>query len=265
VRRSPPPPVSPRPSAAPWPPRTPWRRSCRRRRRGRRGGAMLANVPPPLGEPEAPLPLHRPRPADERLHRQPPDPAELPRERLRRPVPPLQRPVAVGGDVRQRRHVGPRQRLGHERAGVAGEAPEAPILPGVDEAPGPRVVDDRRPRRREGDPPAAALRAPTHRPRPRGAAAGAERRRQPDQRVAAARAEEAPADVAGGAAGRQQEVEQHSLDRSRPPVTRASRDRADFVNSRARTRRARACPARGGACCRRAAAAPCRRCRARRP
>ena len=270
VRASPPPLCVRRLAGAPTPRRRRWRRSCRRRRRGRRGPATraprrrrrarsaaapaaraLADARPSANAGRAARPA-APRRARARVASA--SAGRWPRRSAR---------SAVGRDEREHGRGRPRQRLGDERGRLAGKSPLPVLLPRLHEPPRRLVVDDRGPRGRERDPPAAALGAAPHRPGAGRAAAIAERRRQPDQRVATARAEPGPGHAACGTPVRQQDVEEHCLDRTGSRVTGVSRIRDDCARSRARTRPARAAPAPGGACCPRRAAAPCRRCRAR--
>ena len=207
--------------------------------RGRRpcGGERTCDVPAPLFQAEPALALDRPQPSDEARDRQLPRASELPRESLRRTVSPLQRPLGVRGHEGERGDVGARQRLDDQGSSRARQPPLTPLLPRLDEAPGACVVDDRGPRRREGDPPSAAFRAPLDRPRTGCAAAGAERRREPDQRVAAVEAKCGTWELAGGTPLRQKHVQQHPVNARRSPVPEASRLCVSFVKKH-RPRRA---------------------------
>ena len=233
-------------------------RRCARRREG------AANVAPALLQAEPSLALDRARAPDERRDRQLPDAAEL---AWRAP-----RPAGDPGAAPAPRRPG-RTRARARPAATSVSATIAAASRARRRCPcsfhactnrrAGCVVDDRGPRGGERDPPAAALGAAPHRPGAGRAAAIAERRRQPDQRVVTARAEARTRARrrrrTGSATGRRGALPR-PYGGSR--VTGVSRIRDDCARSRARTRPARAGPALGGACCRRRAAAPCRRCRA---
>ncbi len=172
------------------PPRRRSSRSCRRRRRGRRAAAhacrrrgRVGDVPPALGEREAALRTARGGAVDERLDRQLPAAAELPRERRRRdggrararapdrPAPGRAPSTPGGGSSASADERGGEPRRAGGATGSFQPATSARTAV---------VVDDGRARGGEGEPPAGALRAAAHRP-----GAGAPQRAQSGGRIRA--------------------------------------------------------------------------------
>src|SRR5262245_53532737 len=164
--------------------------------------------------------------------------------------------VVVGGDVRDRVRARAGDDTVHELGGEPGERPLAALLPGAHEPFGRVVVGDRSPRPGERDPPARALPAALDRPGRRRAAALAERPSEALEILLTLVAEDDAVRAAHDTAPREDEVQQH------PATLRtlSSPNRARSVNIRT----ASAGPRAPGACCRRPAAGPGRRCRATR-
>jgi hypothetical protein len=175
------------------------------------GDHAAADVPPPLHETEAPLPLEAPRsPEQVSGGNRPGDAQRLGQCRGRDPAA-LQGALGIAGDVREDVHFRPCDRLGDEPGGLCGQPAPAVLLPDPDERTGVRVVHDRGPRARERETPSRALGAAPHRPGAGRATALADRRHEPNEAFAAVRAERRTGARADGAALRKEELEHPSI------------------------------------------------------
>jgi hypothetical protein len=125
-------------------------------------------------------------------------------------------PRAIGGDERERVHLGRRHALGDELCGFCGEPAQPAFLPGVYEPPCSFVISDGPAGGRKAEPASCAFAAALDRPRGRRAAARAQRRLDPLQLLAAAGAELFAAAAADDTTLRQKQVEHGSTLRRQP-------------------------------------------------
>ena len=142
------------------------RRRARSRCRGRSGGARRATARAAAESARA----RRGRRATGTPHVEP----SSVRERTRRDVASLPGALRIARHGYERVDGGRRHDLGEDRGGLAGEPPPSTLLPRPNERACLGVVDDRRARAREREPPPRALGAAPHRPRPRRPAAVAD-------------------------------------------------------------------------------------------
>ena len=133
---------------------------------------------------------------------------ELASERFGRVLPSLQAPLRVARDERERVDGRARHDLGDERGELAGERPQAALLPAGDERAGRPFVGDGGTGRREGEPPPLALAAAGDRPDGGCATPRAQSAVETVQRVAAVTTDEVLPAPARGAATREDEIEE---------------------------------------------------------
>jgi hypothetical protein len=141
------------------------------------------------------------------LERKVPGRRQLSREALGSMVATLQPAVQPTRHVRDGRDVGPRDRVDHDLRRPTRKPAQAALLPCGHDLPDRLVVLDRGTRTREREPPAAAFRAPPHRPGGGRTAALADRRSDAPQRRPAAAAHVLAGEGADQAPLRQQQVE----------------------------------------------------------
>jgi hypothetical protein len=152
---------------------------------GAAGGHAPANVATPLLERQSALRSNCMPPVEHVDHRQRPDPAELDRESTRRDVAPAPSPLRVARHRDEAVDFGSRSDLRDERRSIAREPSSPSLLPGENEPPSLRVVDDRGSGLRERESSSGALRTTSNGPRTWRAAALADRSHEPDERRAA--------------------------------------------------------------------------------
>jgi hypothetical protein len=199
---------------------------------GSRGDAA-ANVPAAFVQGQPSLTREHPSSLEHVEDRELPEPPQLRCKRARRHLAALPRALGIAWHGEEVLDSRTRDDLGHEYGGLAGKPASPSLLPGAHEGTRALVIDDRRSRCHERQPPARALRAAAHGPGPGGSATLAHGRNEPGQRAPARGAERATWQVADRAPLGQHQIEHvHASDATPTRVTTSCRVRVRSATPR---------------------------------